>query len=170
MSNSSRPINPPSPACGFNPATAMCGAWPVAASSASWVMRKVCKILSTVTASIAWRIDTWMLTNTVLSSGLANIMRTGISSTATPAWAAAQACSISVWPGNGTPATLNASLCKGAVTTADSSPRKAALAAHTTQSAASLPAVALMRPHAGNWSAGNGGVTCNTGIVKGTAK
>ncbi len=62
-----------------------------------------------------------------------------MSATAHPTCAAASACSSSVWPGNGTPAAANASLCSGAVTSAAISPCSAARAAQTTQSAAIRP-------------------------------
>ena len=46
-------------------------------------------------------------------------------------------------PGYGTPAAASASLCRGAVTSAAISPRRAARAAQTTHSAAAVPAAAL---------------------------
>ena len=81
-------------------------------TAAAWAMRIVSSTASKVTASIALRSDRWIVTSTVRSSSLASIMRTG------GAWppCAARACSISVWPGYGTPAAASASLWIGAVT------------------------------------------------------
>ena len=111
-------------------------------------------------ASIAWRSGWWMVTKTVLSSRLANIMRTGSCSIDLCRCCAAKACSISVCPGNFTPANASASLCSGAVTIADTSPRKAAWVAHVMLSAASWPAIALIFPKAGSCSCASGPPTC----------
>ena len=105
-----------------------------------------------------------MLTSTVRSSSFASIMRTGMLASGTPWWAAASACSSSVWPGKVTPAADSASLCNGAVTRAATSPRSAARAAHTTLSAAARPAAAWMRPQ-GCGPAMPG--SCSTGTQRG---
>ena len=124
----------------------MRGARPRLRASAACAMRSVCSTFSSVTASMASRSATWMLTSTVRNSSLASIMRTGIWASGAPACRAASACSSSVWPGQGTPAAASASLCSGAVTSAATSPASAARAAQTTQSAAARPASALTTP------------------------
>ena len=118
---------------------------------------------------MASRKDMWMLASTVRSSSFASIMRTGTSATARPRCAAASACSSSVWPGYwsyGAPAAASASLCKGAVTMAATSPRNAARAAHVTQSPAMRPACALTCPSGTSACAGT---TCSTGMQPGGA-
>jgi hypothetical protein len=92
-----------------------------------------------VTASIASRSDTWMLTSTVRSSSLASIMRTGTADRHA-AGAAASACSSSVWPGNGIRRRRPAPPCAAAPSPGRHSPRSAARAAQVTQSAARRPA------------------------------
>ena len=160
---SSRPNNPPSPAWGLTPATAMRGLRLSKADKADWVMRKVSRTRSTVIASSASRMETWMLTSTVRNSLLASIMRTGICASVTPAYRADSACSNSVWPGYwsyGAPAACKASLCKGAVTSAATSPLKAARVAHSTASPANCPARPSTWPHG---ISGRTGTTCSTG-------
>ena len=165
-SSSSRPNSPPSPAWGLSPATPMRGTRPRLRCRAAWVMCSVCSTLSCVTAAIASRSDTWMLTSTVRSSSLASIMRTGIWASGTPWCAAASACNSSVCPGKSTPAADSASLCNGAVTSAATSPRNAARAAQTTLSAAARPAAALISPQ--GWGPGIPG-SCSTGMQRGGA-
>ena len=74
----------------------------------------------------------WMLTSTVRSSSLASIMRTGISASGTPGMRRRLGLQQLGVAGKGTPAAASASLCSGAVTSAATSPRNAARAAHTT--------------------------------------
>ena len=83
-----------------------------------------------------------MVTSTTRSSSLASIMRTG--GGAAPG-AAASACSISVWPGNPTPAADSASLWIGAVTIARPAPARIHATACSMQRAAAAPARASMR-------------------------
>ena len=137
------------------------------------VMCSVCRICSCVTASNAWRRDTWMLTRTVRKPGQLSIMRTGNCATGTPWCAAASACRYSVCPGWSIPAADRASLWMGAVTTARARPSSAASAAQRMQSAAIRPATALICPKGTGpvrsqaWSTArrSGGSVCKTSSV-----
>ena len=104
----------------------------------AWAMRIVSSTASNVTASIALFSDWWIVTSTTRSSSLASIMRTGMPP--------ASACSISVWPGYGTPAAASAALWIGAVTMALPSPRCTARTAASMHMAAAWPACASTAP------------------------
>lgn len=108
-----------------------------------------------------------MLTSTVRSASLASIIRTGMSASYALELRRLPACSSSVWPGKLTPASDSASLCNGAVTSAATSPHKAARAAHTTHCAAASPPSLVIWPN-GTSSAGMSD-SWKTGMQRGSA-
>src|SRR5579884_2908912 len=137
---SSSPIFPPSPAWGLRAATAILGEGKPSSRRTRAIVRRVSRTRARVTWASASRRARWRVRKKIRRLPITNM----VSDSELPASAA----SISVWPGYGYPAAHSASLWRGAVAIAWTSPASASRTARSTACAAARRRLDLPHPEA----------------------